>query len=112
MLERLIAKLPPTAPAFSCRAGKLGLPLSYTYHLDQPVTLTLEAASAITKTNKKGAPVELKVSDYLVSATPDQLTIRFVDGRTLSPLALIESFGDKVLAPEDVLKIETLFDFD
>jgi len=112
ILTRLNATLPATASAFSCRSGKLGLPISYTYHLAQPVNLTLTAESVISKTNKKGAPVELKVSDYLVSATPEQMTIRFVDGRTLSPLTLAESFGDAELKPEDVLKIETLFELE
>ncbi len=112
ILARLNATLPATASAFSCRSGKLGLPISYTYHLAQPVNLTLTSESVISKTNKKGGLVELKVSDYLVSATPEQMTIRFVDGRTLSPLTLAESFGDAELKPEDVLKIETLFELE
>ena len=52
---------------------------------------------------------DLKVWDFLELEEETTLKIRFVDGRTLSPIAIVTAFGDPDYLPADILKIETVF---
>jgi hypothetical protein len=49
------------------------------------------------------------VADYLEYSDPNTLRIAFKQGRTISPVLLLESYSSDRLNLEEVVKTETIF---
>ncbi len=96
--------LPRGSRAFSCIQGKLKKVSAYVYRSSKPFRLSLEEDSSITKGDKK-----LNIGDFLAAYDERSLTIRFIDGRTISPLTILESFADQEISSQDITKVETIF---
>lgn len=96
--------LPDGSRAFMCSRGKLQKVSSYVYLSSKPFTLSLDDAATIRKGEN-----ELRVNDFLASYDRTTLTIRFIEGRTISPLAILESFSCEKISFKDIVKTETIF---
>jgi radical SAM-linked protein len=88
----------------SCEKGRLRQVSSYTFRLRRPSRLNPEESASI----KKGE-ADLAVKDYLGQYDENSLTIRFVGGRTISPVLLVDAFGSEKLLPSDIIKTGTSF---
>jgi radical SAM superfamily enzyme YgiQ (UPF0313 family) len=104
IISLLNRRLPKGSRAFSCTQGTLKKVSAYVYRLTRPFTLSLEDRACIIKGGK-----ELNVKDFLISHDSTSMTIRFIDGRTLSPLTILESFSDDTFSPQEITKEETFF---
>jgi len=104
ILSLLNAHLPKGSTAFSCTKGKLPKVASFVYHFAKPFTLSIESEGRIEKNGK-----ELNVHEFLSSYDRNTMTIGFHDGRTLSPLAILDAFSPDAISPQDITKIETIF---
>ena len=104
ILSSLNAHLPKGARALSCTKGKLPKVAAFVYESKKPFTLSFENGGHI----EKGTKV-LNVHEFLSSYDHQKMTIGFNDGRTLSPLAILEAFSSDGFSPQDITKIETIF---
>jgi radical SAM family uncharacterized protein len=104
VISKLNVYLPSGSRAFSCGEGRLKGVRAYVYKTLRPFSLTLGPASSVIKEDNV-----LMVSDYIEYADPFTLRIAFRDGRTISPVLLMETFSQDRLALEEIIKTETLF---
>ncbi|MGC9323413.1 MAG: TIGR03936 family radical SAM-associated protein [Desulfomonilia bacterium] len=104
LMKRLNAHLPNGAQVFSCRQESLKPVKAYVYVVKKPFRLVVEPDTTILK---EGMP--LKASDFLVSWDERSLTIAFCQGRTVSPLLILNQCSDGIFGPEDLIKVETIF---
>jgi radical SAM superfamily enzyme YgiQ (UPF0313 family) len=100
----LAGHMPEGSRILSCERGKLKQVESYSFRLLKPCKMNFSPDSMIAK-----GEAQLRLGDFIESCTEDEITIRFADGRTISPLALAEAFGDGKLAPSDVIKTKKSF---
>ena len=80
--------LPQGSTAFSCAEGRLKQVTDATYSTVRPFTLELAPDAVIRKEGKV-----LRVADFLEETGPSWLRIAFRQGRTISPVLLLESFS-------------------
>jgi radical SAM superfamily enzyme YgiQ (UPF0313 family) len=104
ILHVLGAVLPRGVRALSCEQGKLKAASSFVYRTDRPFTLRLEPGLTVTKGDKA-----LPLDEYLETYDATTLTIRSKDGRTLSPLAILESFSPDGIRAWEITRVETIF---
>ena len=104
ILSLLNTHLPQGATAFSCTKGKLPKIAAFVYQSKKPFTLSFKNGGSIEKGGK-----ELKVHEFLSSYDHKTMTIAFNDGRTLSPVAILEAFSTDAISPQDITKIDTIF---
>jgi len=104
ILARLNPHLPPGSRLTSCAPGGLPPVEAYVFRLARPVALRIPPEATIHKGKS-----DLKVRDFLELKDETTLKIRFVDGRTISPIAIVTAFGDPDYLPADILKIDTVF---
>ncbi|HOM29122.1 MAG TPA: TIGR03936 family radical SAM-associated protein [Deltaproteobacteria bacterium] len=102
--ERINDQLPEGARVFSARQGRLERVVACTYRTARPFTLEAGPGATITK-----AGTELKVWDFLEHVGQDTLRIAFIEGRTISPLAVLDAFSPDSIAPHEIVKTETHF---
>jgi radical SAM superfamily enzyme YgiQ (UPF0313 family) len=102
--ERLNAHLPIGSSVISCAEGRLKQVRSFTYKTLKPFTLSLGPDACVMKEGKS-----LTVADYLEHYDPTTLRLAFNQGRTISPVLLLESFSPDKLRLEEIIKTETLF---
>jgi len=106
--EEIMARLNPHLPTgsrlTSCVPGRLPPVTAYVYKLIRPVNLTIPPKAVVHK-----AKNDLRVWDFLELQDDSTLRIRFVNGRTISPAAIVTAFGDPDYRLADILKIETVF---
>ncbi len=102
--ERLNAHLPAGSSVISCAEGKLKQVRAYTYRTLKPFTLSLTPDACVVKEGKS-----LAVADYLEYSDSTTLRLAFNQGRTISPVLLLESFSPDKLRMEDIIKTETFF---
>jgi radical SAM superfamily enzyme YgiQ (UPF0313 family) len=98
------AHLPAGSSVVSCAEGKLRQVHAFTYTTLRPFTLSLEPGSCVIK---EGKP--LRVADFLEFEDPRTLRIAFRDGRTISPVLLLEAFSRDGIRLEEIVKTGTLF---
>lgn len=103
--SRLNAHLPTGARVFSCTKKRLKGVRAYVYKTRRPFTLMIDADSRIMKAGK-----ELKVADFLEYTDPFTLKIAFREGRTISPVLLLDTFSQEKLRLEEIIKTETIFE--
>ncbi|HOS98625.1 MAG TPA: hypothetical protein PLU54_13305, partial [Deltaproteobacteria bacterium] len=96
--------LPAGSSVVSCAEGKLRQVRAFTYTTARPFSLSLEPESCVIK---EGKP--LRVADYLEYEDPRTLRIAFRDGRTISPVLLLETFSQDRIRPGEIVKTGTLF---
>lgn len=104
IVSRLNTSLPVGASVLSCTEGRLKQVAAVVYRTLKPFSLSLEPDSCVFKEGKA-----LKVADYLEYADPHTLRIAFREGRTISPVLLLESFSKDNVHLEDIIKAETIF---
>ncbi len=105
--QRLDACLPRGSRAFTCREGKLSKVRSYTYTTCRPFTLALDPGETLRKGN-----ILLRVSDFLEHVGPTTLRIAFREGRTISPVALLNAFSPDRFGCEEIVKTAVCFSDD
>lgn len=107
-IEEIITQLSPHLPfpsrIFSCAPGRLKPVQAYVYRLDQGRLPVIPPEATIQKGN-----AILKVWDFIELLDQQTMRISFLQGRTISPAALLEAFGDGSLTAGDIIKIETVF---
>ncbi len=108
IIERLNRALPAGAAVLECRRGKLNQPAAYEFKFLKPVELNIPDDATIEKKTKKGFS-ELKLADFVDCHDSGFIRIKFVDGRTLSPLAICEKFASKPVDAADIIKVNTIF---
>ncbi len=96
--------LPEGTRVMSCRKAKLGLPYAFVYRTDRPFSLDLKPGRTIEKGGK-----ELMVDDYLAYHDGTTMTILVREGRTISPVAILDAFSGDGLAAWEITKVDTLF---
>lgn len=96
--------LPEGTRVMSCRKAKLGLPYAFVYRTDRPFSLDLKPGRTIEKGGK-----ELMVDDYLAYHDDTTMTILVREGRTISPVAILDAFSGDGLAAWEITKVDTLF---
>ena len=74
------------------------------YRTQRPFSLNIEPGQTIEKGGK-----DLLVSDYLAYYDDSTMTILIRDGRTISPVAILDAFSGDALSAWEVTKVETLF---
>jgi radical SAM-linked protein len=104
---QLNAHLPPGMRVFSCSRGKLKKVRAAVYRTARPFSLETDASSVIVKEGK-----ELKVADFLEHHDEHTLKLAFRDGRTISPVLLLEAFSKEKIPLEEIVKTETIFEDD
>jgi radical SAM family uncharacterized protein len=104
VLEALNRVLPKGVHAMACSRGKLGQAQAFVYKTSRPFTLEAGPGSVVTKGDKT-----LAMDDYLVSHDGDTLIIRVLDGRTVSPLAILEAFSKDGIQAWELTRAETVF---
>jgi radical SAM superfamily enzyme YgiQ (UPF0313 family) len=104
ILAALNRVLPRGVAALSCTRGKLGLAQAFVYETARPFTLNIEPGSVVTKGDKA-----LAVDEYLSAHDQTTLTISVRDGRTISPLAILEGFSPDGIQAWEITKVETRF---
>jgi hypothetical protein len=110
VLERLGEQMPPGVEIFSCTKGRMGQIDSYIFEFSRPVRLSIPQDACIIKGKN-----ELRVWDYLEAEpgeSPDAMTrttmkIRLIEGRSLSPLLILDAFSSDPVGPEGITKIKT-----
>ncbi|HHO77186.1 MAG TPA: TIGR03960 family B12-binding radical SAM protein [Deltaproteobacteria bacterium] len=103
-LTLLNMHLPIGSRAFMCSKSKLQKVSAYVYQSGSPFTLSLDKDASIQKGDKL-----LKVNDFLASYDRTTLTIKFIDGRTISPISILETFSTENISTRDIVKIDTIF---
>jgi hypothetical protein len=101
---RLNATLPAGSSIVSCSEGKLKQVRACIYRTLKPFTLSLTPDACVVKEGKT-----LAVADYLEYSDPTTLRLAFNQGRTISPVLLLETYSPDKLRMEDIIKTETLF---
>ncbi len=96
--------LPAGSSVISCAEGKLKQVRAFIYKTLKPFTLSLTPDACVVKEGKS-----LRVADYLEYSDPTTLRLAFNQGRTISPVLLLETFSPDKLRMEDIVKTETLF---
>jgi len=96
--------LPEGTRVLSCRKAKLGLPYAFVYRTDRPFSLDLKPGRTIEKGGKT-----LMVNDYLAYHDDTTMTILVREGRTISPLAILDAFSGDGIAAWEITKVDTLF---
>lgn len=96
--------LPEETRVMSCRKAKLGLPYAFVYRADRSFSLNLKPGSTIEKGGKT-----LMVDDYLVYHDDTSMTILVREGRTISPLVILDAFSGSRLAAWEITKVDTLY---
>jgi len=104
VLQRLGRCLPKGIRAVSCVQARLGRPYAFVYRTQRPFSLNIEPGQTIEKGGK-----DLLVSDYLAYYDDSTMTILIRDGRTISPVAILDAFSGDALSAWEVTKVETLF---
>jgi hypothetical protein len=104
ILAALNNVLPRGISAGLCVQGKLGLASAFVYRTDRPFTLAVEPGSTVAKGDKT-FPVE----EYLSGHDETTMTLLVRDGRTLSPLAILDAFSHDGIQAWEITKTETLF---
>ncbi len=104
IMTRLSPHLPQGSRLTSCAPGGLPHTAAYVFRLTRPVTLNIPPEATIHKGKN-----DLKVWDFLELTDEATLRISFVDGRTISPIAIVNAFGDPAYLPGEILKIATVF---
>ena len=104
IVSRLNAILPAGASVVSCAEGRLKPVQSFIYKTGRTFSLSLEPDSCVFKDGKA-----LPVADYLEYSDPNTLRIAFKQGRTISPVLLLESYSSDRLNLEEIVKTETIF---
>jgi radical SAM superfamily enzyme YgiQ (UPF0313 family) len=102
--SRLDAHLPEGASVISCTEGRLKQVRAYTYRTSRPFSLELPPDACVVKDGKP-----LLVEDYLDYAESSTLRICFRQGRTISPVLLLEALSKDRLRLEEIVKTETHF---
>jgi radical SAM family uncharacterized protein len=102
--EKLNRVLPEGTRVISCRKAKLGLPYAFVYRTDRPFSLDLEPGLTIEKAGKA-----LTVDDYLAYHDDTTMTMLVREGRTISPIAILDAFSNDRLAAWEITKVDTLF---
>lgn len=105
IMEMLNRVLPKGTRAVSCGKAKLGQPYAFVYRTQRPFSLNLDPGQTIEKGGKS-----LVVSDFLAYHDETTMTVRIRDGRTISPIAILDAFSCDGLAAWEVTKVETLFE--
>jgi hypothetical protein len=100
----LSAHMPEGSAIKSCEKGRLRQVSAYTFRPARHVKLSLPENATIRK-----GDTDLAVQDYLGQNEDGSLTIRFIGGRTISPVLIMEAFGADKLLPSEILKTETVF---
>ncbi|HXK46395.1 MAG TPA: TIGR03960 family B12-binding radical SAM protein [Deltaproteobacteria bacterium] len=104
IMSRINVSLPRGSKVFSCTEGRLKQVVSCTYTISRPFCLAMGPDAVIMKEGK-----ELKVAEFLEHADPSTLRIAFRDGRTISPVLLLESFSQDGIRLEEITKTGTSF---
>ncbi len=102
---RINACLPRGSTAFSCTEGRLKQVSDATYSTVRPFTLELAPDAVIRKEGKV-----LRVADFLEETGPSWLRIAFRQGRTISPVLLLESFSRDGIRLEEIVKTGMRFE--
>ena len=102
--KMLSGHMPEGSIIKSCETGKLKQVDAYTFRLMRPLRLKLTEGAAIRK-----GEADLAVQDYLEQHDDTTFTIRFIGGRTISPVLLFETFGEDKLMPSEIIKTKTSF---
>lgn len=105
IVERINACLPQGSTAFSCTEGRLRQAIDATFSTVRPFTLELAPDAAILKEGK-----ELRVADFLEEVGPSSLRIAFRQGRTISPVILLESFSRDGIRLDEIVKTGMRFE--
>jgi radical SAM superfamily enzyme YgiQ (UPF0313 family) len=105
IVDRLNAHLTPGIRVFSCRQGKLKKISAAVYKTTRPFTLNIDPSSFIIKEGK-----ELKVSDFLEYHDQNTLRLAYRDGRTISPVLILEAFSPEKISLEEIVKTEIIFE--
>ena len=104
IMAALAAHLPMDARVFSCAPGGLKPVQAYIFKLLRPQRLSIPEDACI----RKGS-AGLRVWDFLECVDDETMCIRFVDGRTLSPVVIVNAFGSSPIDLQDVVKVATIF---
>ncbi len=102
--RRLARTLPEGCGVFACERGALPRVSAYVFALARPVHLTIGEEAFITKRG-----TDLKVLDFVEVLDSVTLRVRFLEGRTLSPLAVFEACAPGEIAAGDIVKVTTEF---
>lgn len=102
--SRINACLPEGSSVISCAEGRLKKVISCTYKTSRPFTLGLSDDAVVRKEEKT-----LKVSDYLEELGERTLRIAFREGRTISPVLLLQTFSRDGIRLEEIVKTKTTF---
>jgi radical SAM superfamily enzyme YgiQ (UPF0313 family) len=105
IFSRLDVHLPQGVRVLSCERGRLKKVRAYVYKTRRPFTLVLEPSSSITKEGK-----ELNVSDFLEYSDPSTLRLAFREGRTISPVLILDAFAKEKIPLQDIIKTGTVFE--
>lgn len=103
IISRLQPHLPQGASIFSCSRSTLGQVKSYVFKLDKPVSVEIDKNTFV----KKGDNT-FRVWDFLESFEGALMKIRFIDGRTISPLMILNTISVEIM-PHEISKIDTVF---
>jgi len=104
VLAALKGALPRRVEALSCERGTLGLPRAYVYSSSRPFTLDVPPGSVVTKGDR-----QLSVDEYLLARDETTLTIAVREGRTISPLAILEKFSPDGIRAWEITRAEIRF---
>lgn len=104
ILSRLGEHLPKDSQIVSCEEGRLKHVRSYVYKTTKPFALNLAPEACVIKEGKA-----MRIADYLEYADSHTLRIAFRQGRTISPVLLLESFSPDRLRLEEIIKAQTIF---
>jgi hypothetical protein len=102
--KMLSGHMPESSAIKSCEKGKLRQVAAYTFKLMRPLRLNLAEGAVIRK-----GEADLIVKEYLEQHDDATFTIRFIDGRTISPVLLVDAFGEVKLLPSEIIKTKTSF---
>jgi len=104
IISLITQHLPKGADVLSCSKGKISQVQAYVFKFLRPITLNIGDDACIAKGNKP-----LRVWDFLDLLDETTIKIKFVDGKTISPLAITKSFAQEEIKAQDIIKVRTLF---
>jgi hypothetical protein len=104
VLSRINETLPAGMRVTSCTREKIGRPYAFVYRTSRPFSLLLEPGATL----EKGA-ASLVVQDFLAYHDETSMTILVRDGRTLSPVAILQAFSSDAPSAWEITRVDTLF---
>jgi len=104
VIDALNKNLPEGSAAFSCEKGRIKRAKASIYEIMRPFTISYDEDTFIVKGEKK-----MLVKDYVEDNHDKTITIRYIDGRTLSPLLILDACSNDQVQPHDIIKVETIF---